>query len=1294
MPAVLLFSLITLFENVAAQEIILNSRGENKLEVVENTGTRLQVMNTFSHFTVLTRSTSIGNFTEMQAGTYSKSNIAGAPQLPVLSRLIEVPEGAPAQVRIIRYKLSEYRLSDMSIFNKIYPAQPPQPKKNIAEKPLVLDQKLYETDSFYGGSLARVELAGVMRGIQLANLLIAPVQYNPVTNSIRVYDSLLVEVTFNQVLKSKNAGNTAGKASPYFEKTFSTLLNCKRDNSLPAAAVPVKYVIVADPLFREALQPFVQWKTKRGFNVVQAYTGDPLVGSTATSIKAYLKNLYTSATAADPAPTFVLFVGDVEQVPTFRCLNHVSDLYYCEYTGDYLPEAFYGRFSARTVAELLPQLNKTLQYEQCLAPDLTYLGNSVLAAGADATHQLRWGNGQVNYLTSCYFNENNKILAKTYLQPEPANAGYAQKIKADISQGVAFACYSAHGDVAGWSDPSFTIGDIQDLQNNGKYPLIVANSCQTAAFDLQSFGEEMVRAENKGALGYIGTTDLSYWDEDFWWTAGYGSITANPTYETTGPGAYDRMFHTHGEPRPEWCSTMGQMVFAGNLAVQASNSGLKQYYWEIYCLLGDPSTMIYFSEPTAISAGFNHLLPLHSTSLQVNTEPFAYVALSKNNILLGVAEADENGQAEIATGMLPDTGYAQVVITAQNRRPLIDSILIVQPAGPFLVADAVRISDKPGNNNQQPEPGEMISLDITLRNIGLAAAKNITLKLVPDDAYLDTEQSTVNWPDITAGAAVSRNEIFNIRVKENAPDQHKANIKLVAGVDTISFTYRSGFTLYAPHLITGPVSISDSAGNNNQQADPGESLYISFPTTNTGHSTSGEITTRLFALSPQVYTEMKPVINPELMPGETIRSVFKVTPGAGIMPGDSFVMYATASCGYYSDVSHTKVIVGAMTENFETGSLSNYNWQLSGNQPWSITTNEKKEGLFSAKSGLIGDTEKSELKLEAQVLFDDTLSFYRKVSTENGYDYLAFYMDGKELGHWCGNTGWEKASFPVPAGRHLFSWVYRKDEATAAGADAAWIDDIHFPVMSPVNLDSLSAKIIALPAEVCPGAQTRLFVLPSGGNSEYSYQWNVNSTLSDPWVFNPVVSPRETTTYYVKTVSGSTEVYDSVTIQVAPAEAPPVVSVSGDHLVSSASDGNQWYNSQGLIDGATGPVYHPLQSDVYYVKTVGPTGCYSEPSNETAFVYTGLSTPGDAFTVSPNPSTGAFRLDFTLKTSCYTRIQILNLLGHVVAILGDGIMPAGVHLVNVNHCTLPPGIYTCKLSLGGEVHSKKLVITN
>ncbi|HNW53294.1 MAG TPA: C25 family cysteine peptidase, partial [Bacteroidales bacterium] len=1214
--------------------------------------------------------------------------------LPVFSRLVEVPANASIRIKIIKYTSKEYKLADLGIAEKIYPSQPPQSKNSVAENLLVVNQKLYETNAFYGEPLARIDQAGNMRGVQLANLVVAPVQYNPVTNSISVYDSLQVEIIFSGMLKSKENISPSGNQSAYFDKTFSPVLNYDRNFSPPANQVPEKYVIVADPMFREALQPFVQWKTRRGFRVIQAYTSNPAVGNTTTSIKAYLKNLYTSATVSDPAPTFVLFVGDVEQVPTFRCLNHVSDLYYCEYTGDYLPEAFYGRFSAGTVEELLPQLNKTLQYEQCLMPDLSYLGNSVLAAGADATHQLRWGNGQINYLTSCYFNTQHNILAKAYLQPEPAGAGYAQKIKADINQGVAFASYSAHGDVAGWSDPSFTKADIQALQNKDRYPLIVANTCQTAAFDLQSFGEEMVRAENKGALGYIGTTDLSYWDEDFWWTVGNGTISALATYETSGPGAYDRMFHTHGEPRPEWCSTMGEMVFAGNMAVQASNSGLKQYYWEIYCLLGDPSTMIYFTEPTAISASFNHLMPLGSASFRVNTEPFAHVALSKNNILLGVAEADENGQAEMATGMLTDTGYAQVVITAQNRKPLTDSILIFQPAGPYLVADVVRISDEHGNNNQQPEPGEMLSLNITLRNIGLGMAKNVTITMVTDDNYLQTEQGTVSWPDMPAGSSVSREAAFNIRVNENVPDQHKALIKLITHIDTCDFTSEFSFTLYAPHLLTGPVTISDSAGNNNQQPDPGESLYISFPTTNIGHGSSGEITTRLFASSPMVYTEMKPLLKAALMPGETMHSVFRITPGADMLPGSSFTVFATASAGNYSSVSNTIITMGAMAENFETGDFKSYNWQLCGNQPWNITENEKQEGLFSAKSGLIGDSEKSEMKLDALVLCDDTLSFYRKVSSENGYDFLIFYMDGNELGRWSGNTGWIKASFPVPVGRHLFSWVYQKDEATAAGADAAWIDEIHFPVMSQVNQAPLSAEIVAAPAEICPGGQTQLFVLPSGGNSDYSYQWKSNLTLNDSLTFNPMASPRETTTYYVKTVSGDFEVHDSVTVRVAQVAAPPVVSVSGDQLVSSATNGNRWFNSQGMINGATGPVYNPTQSDIYYVKIINSTGCFSEPSNETAFVFTGLTSAENDFTVSPNPSTGSFRLVYTLKKSCYTRIQIFNLMGQVVATLGDGTKPAGVHQADFNMGTLPPGIYTCKLSLGGEVRSKKLVITN
>ena len=57
-------------------------------------------------------------------------------------------------------------------------------------------------------------------------------------------------------------------------------------------------------------------------------------------------------------------------------------MYYCEFdgNGDYFPEMFFGRFSASSAAELLPQLDKTLQYEQYTMPDPSYLAEMLMVA--------------------------------------------------------------------------------------------------------------------------------------------------------------------------------------------------------------------------------------------------------------------------------------------------------------------------------------------------------------------------------------------------------------------------------------------------------------------------------------------------------------------------------------------------------------------------------------------------------------------------------------------------------------------------------------------------------------------------------------------------------------------------------------------------------------------------------------------------------------------------------------------------------------------------------------------------
>ena len=121
-------------------------------------------------------------------------------------------------------------------------------------------------------------------------------------------------------------------------------------------------------------------------------------------------------------------------------------------------------------------------------------------------------------------------------------------------------------------------------------------------------------------------------------------------------------------------------------------------------------------------------------------------------------------------------------------------------------------------------------------------------------------------------------------------------------------------------------------------------------------------------------------------------------------------------------------------ENFETGNFSSYGWQHSGNANWSVVSNAPYEGTYAAKSGTI--THNGTSSLEVQVNVEGTnISFYRKVSSESGYDYLRFYIDGAEQNKWSGTVSWSQVSFPITPGPHTFKWSYTKDLSVSSGSD-------------------------------------------------------------------------------------------------------------------------------------------------------------------------------------------------------------------------------------------------------------------
>ena len=71
-----------------------------------------------------------------------------------------------------------------------------------------------------------------------------------------------------------------------------------------------------------------------------------------------------------------------------------------------------------------------------------------------------------------------------------------------------------------------------------------------------------------------------------------------------------------------------------------------------------------------------------------------------------------------------------------------------------------------------------------------------------------------------------------------------------------------------------------------------------------------------------------------------------------------------------------------------------------------------------------------------------TISFWYAVSSETGYDYLKFSIDGVLQVQWSGSVAWTQASYAVSAGTHTFKWEYSKDVSVSVGSDTSWIDDI------------------------------------------------------------------------------------------------------------------------------------------------------------------------------------------------------------------------------------------------------------
>ena len=974
-------------------------------------------------------------------GTYPAGNI-GDPTLPAANKLIAVPVGANnVSVEVKNYTTTVYNLADYGIHN-LYPMQTPLRKdQKPGDLPFDYNAKAYAIAGFVERPIAMFEIQGTLRGIQVAALTINPVQYDAVNNLIRVYNNIEVEVSFGQYDKSAAYSEFARTFNPYFVGVYKTMFNEKQlrdvyDDHPDMWQNPVKMLVITNRAFESTIQDWVTWKTEKGFYVDVNYTDE--IGTNASAIRTFIQNKY-----AEDAPTFLMIMGDKNMVPESAngsATQCVTDLQYSSVDGDMFSDMFHSRFPAEDVSQMTSMLDKALEYEQLTMPDPSYLGNVLLIAGEDSGWGVTVGRPAIWYATNYYYNEDHGF-ANVYEYSHGTYTG----CYSHLNTGVGFANYTAHGSNTSWAGPSLTVSDVNNLTNEHKYFLAMGNCCQAADWGINGacFGEAMVRAQNKAAYAYIGSCPSTYWLNDYYFAVGATSQANGqmPDISITSTGCYDAIWDDQA-----W-NTVDAIRFIGNLAGNAAEAlGYTMhveniYDWQAYHTLGDGSILPFRVQPTDNEVSHMPTLPIGMDFYTVSAVPGSYVGISKDGVLYGAGMIDETGTTDIPMTPVTSGGDVKIVVTHPQHVPYIATVPAAAMTGAYVAVDSYSL------NVEQANFGESIDMSVNLKNVGADASGNLTAVLSSDCDYVEVlaaegSASSLN-PDETTTM-----EGFRFRVAGDVPDNTKAQFFLDVTDGNETWQGKINITLHAPVIAVDVIE------------DLGFALSCSF--VNNGSAPFVDGTFNLYSSSSDlVFAE--PTVNFEgaVDPGTIISFEVPYTINENVPEGTTFEVAYDFVSGLQFVEGEYVLCYGDIIEDFESGQFGD-GWTFSSQYPWNVTNGGR--GNYCIKSSNEGvNSSEGYAVLTVDVLAAGELTFWYKVSSENNYDKLHFYMDEQEKGVWSGDVAWAEFTQPVTVGSHSFKWSYTKDYSVNSGSDCAWIDDIKFP---PVDVVSFISPVSHLDAVV------------------------------------------------------------------------------------------------------------------------------------------------------------------------------------------------------------------------------------
>jgi hypothetical protein len=679
----------------------------------------------------------------------------------------------------------------------------------------------------------------------------------------------------------------------------------------------------------------------------------------------------------------------------------------------------------------------------------------------------------------------------------------------------------------------------------------------------------------------------------------------------------------------------------------------------------------------------------------------------------------EGGSVTLEFMALTNPGNVTLTITAFNYLPYIVDLEVIPAEGPFVVLESYEISDAAGNNNGLADYDEMISLGVTLENVGIEDAENVMVTLSTSDPYVIITDISEVYDLIPAGGTAAIENAFAFHVSSGVPDQHTVTFS-IHSTDGDN-TWQSNFVMNAnaPLLEINTLTIDDSAlGNNDGQLDPGETADVTISYSNSGHATAYDVDVYLEGRSGFIE------VADELQNFSAIgffgvfEKTFPVTVDEDAPEGIKVDFVNELTMGDLLEDKTFKLKISPKIEDFETGDLTQFPWATGGNQPWDVVTPFPYQGYYSLKSGTIAHGQMSEVSLDYQIMADDSIIFYRKVSSENS-DYLQFYINNQLAGQWSGtNGGWKREAFAVTAGNKNFKWVYVKNGMGTGGSDCAWLDNIMFP--APMAL-----TIWAGPDDLtCTGNSYQLN--ESYGTDFTQIEWTTNGSgsFNNNTVLHPIYNPSgddiasgEVNLTMTLWNEEGTSVTDEMVLDFNNTPASPSTPTGPDYVdvalttvteysvtAVENADSYNWYiepASAGtiIVIDETATVNWNTAFMGQALLTVKAMNDCGESTASQALTITvdnslvGISDPSaNAGRISawPNPAGDFINLEVTGKTSGQVNLSVYNLLGALI--LRENRSISGDQSFQLDLSSLPDGLYILSAEGEGIRHSQKLIV--